>query len=127
MIKEICLSADGLPDNLHCILESLDALRQTVDDFVLRVETLLHFILEAFSESHELSHGLPLKLFDIFVLFFKLTVSCVLKCTKLQRLVSALVINLLLQVILAVVHLLHDILLTFDSHLNLAIELVLKA
>lgn len=107
-------------------MESLDALRQTVDDFVLRVETLLHLILEALSESHKLGHSFPLELFDIFVLFFKLTVSCVLEGTELQRLVSALVINLLLQIVLAVIHLLHDILLTFDSHLNLTIELVLK-
>ena len=60
------------------------------------------------------------------MLLFQLTVSVILEGSKLQRLISSLILNLLLQIILAVVNFLHDILFTLNSCLYFAIELVLK-
>ena len=75
------ISADCLADNLHSVLESLDALWQTIYDLILTVESLLHLVLEALTKTHELGHGLTLELLDIFVLLLQLTVSCVFECT----------------------------------------------
>ena len=53
-------------------------------------------MFKSFSESHEFSHCFTLELLNIFVLLLKLTVCGVLESAELQRLISALVINLLL-------------------------------
>ena len=84
-------------------------------------------MFEAFTKSHEFSHGFLLELLDVFVLLLELAVRVVLEGTELQRLVCPLVVNLLLQVVLAVVHFLQDVLLSFDSGLHLTIELRLQA
>ena len=107
-------------------MESLDALRQAVNDLILSIETLFHLVLKAFSETHEFGHSLFLELFDVLVLLLQLLCCVVLECSELQRLVRSLIVNLLLQVVLAVDHLLHYVLLALDSRLNLAIELVLQ-
>lgn len=83
-------------------------------------------MLKSLSKSHELSHCLSLELFNVFVLLFQLTVSTVLECTEFERFVCAFVVNLLLQVVLAIVNFLHDILFSFDTRLNFAIELILE-
>jgi hypothetical protein len=83
-------------------------------------------MLKSLSESHELSHCLSLELFNVFVLLLQLTVSTVLECTEFERFVCAFIVNFLLQVVLAIVDFLHDILLSFDTRLNLAIELILE-
>ncbi len=83
-------------------------------------------MLKVLSKSHEFGHGLSLELLDVFVLFLKLTVCIIFESTELERLVRALVVNFLLQVVLAVVDLLHDVLFTFNSSLYLTIELVLQ-
>lgn len=120
-------SADCLADDFHRILEGLDALRQAIDDLVLLIEALVHFVLETLAEPHELSHCFPLELLDIFVLLLELTVCVVFEGAELQRLVCSLVVDFLLQIVLAVVDFLQDVLLTLDSGLHLSIKLRLKA
>ena len=83
-------------------------------------------MLKALSQPHELGHGFSLEFLDVFVLLLKLTVRGVLEGAELEGLVCSLVINLLLQVVLAIVHLLHDVLLALNTRLYLTIELVLK-
>lgn len=73
------VSADSFANNLHRVLECLDALRQTVDDLILRIETVIHFILEALSQAHELRHCFLLELFDILVLLLQLRIGAVLE------------------------------------------------
>ena len=92
----------------------------------MTVEPLVHFVLETLSQPHELGHRFSLELFDIFVLLFELIVRLVLEGTQLKRFVSPLVINFLLQVVLAIVNFLHDVFLPLDSRLHLTIELILK-
>lgn len=120
------LSAYSLSDNLHSVLESLDALRETVEDLVLLIETLVHFVFEVLTESCELSHCLPLELLNVFVLLFELAIGIILESAELKCFVSSFVINLLVEVVLAVVDLLHDIFLAFNTRLHLTIELILK-
>ena len=50
------VSADSITYNLHSILECLDRLRQTVYDLILLIESLVHFVLQLLSQSHEFSH-----------------------------------------------------------------------
>ena len=121
-----CQSTDSFSNDFHCILECLNALAETIDDLILCIETLIHLMLESLPQSHELSHGLSLEFFDILVLPLKLPICLIFECTKFQRLVCALIIYLLLEVVLAIVHLLHDVLLTFYPRLNLAIKLILQ-
>ena len=120
------VSADGFANNLHCVLECLDALRQTVDDLILGIETVIHFILEALSQAHELSHCFFLELFDILVLFLQLRDGAVFEGSQLESLVGSLVVNLLLKVVLAVVDFLHDVFFAFNASLNFTVKLILK-
>jgi len=120
------VSADSFANNLHRVLECLDALRQTVDDLILRIETVIHFILEALSQAHELRHCFLLELFDILVLLLQLRIGAVLEGSQLESLVGSLVVNLLLKVVLAVVDFLHDVFLAFNARLHLTVKLVLK-
>lgn len=119
-------SADSFAYNFHRVLECLDRLRQAIDDLILTVESFLHFMLKALTKTHELSHSLALKLLNVFVLLLQLTVRGVFECTKLKRFVGTLVVNLLLQVVLAIVNFLHDILFSLDSRLYFPIKLILK-
>lgn len=121
------MSADSLAHDFHCILESLDALRQAVDDLILLVETFIHLVFELLSQTHELCHCVPLELFNVFVLFLQLAVGVVFEGAELKRFVGALVVNLFLQVVLAVVHFLEDILLSLDARLHLSVKLRLQA
>ena len=120
------LSAYSLSDNLHSVLESLDALRETVEDLILLIETLVHFVFEVLTESCELSHCLTLELLNVFVLLFELAIGIILESAELKCFVSSFVINLLVEVVLAVVDLLHDIFFAFNTRLHLTIELILK-
>lgn len=61
------------------------------------------------------------------MLTLKLTKCVVLKFAKLKTFVSALSVDLLVKVVLCVINSLHDVLLLFDSSVDLAIELVLQA
>ena len=124
--EESFSSAYSLSDNLHSVLESLDALRETVEDLVLLIETLVHFVFEVLTESCKLSHCLPLELLNVFVLLFELAIGIILESAELKCFVSSFVINLLVEVVLAVVDLLHDIFLAFNTRLHLTIELILK-
>ena len=83
-------------------------------------------MLETLAHDGELSHSLPLELFNKLVLLLKLVVGAILECAELKCLVSSLLIKFLVQVILAVVNLLHDILLTLYAGLHLSIKLILK-
>ena len=83
-------------------------------------------MLKALTQAHEFSHGFALELLDVLVLLFELAVRLVLERPQLQRFVSPLVINLLLQVVLAIVNFLHDVLLPLDPSLHLTIELILE-
>jgi hypothetical protein len=120
------LSTHCLSYNLHCVLECLHALRQVINDLVLGFESLIHFVFELLSESSELSHSFSLELFNIFMLSLELARAFVLEHTELERLVSALLIDFLVEFILGVIHFLHYVLLSFDTGLHLAIELVLQ-
>ena len=81
--EESFLSAYSLSNNLHSVLESLDALWETIEDLVLLVETLIHFVFEVFTESRELSHCFPLELLNVFVLLFELAISVILEGAEL--------------------------------------------
>ena len=83
-------------------------------------------MFEVFTESRELSHCFPLELLNVFVLLFELAISVILEGAELKCFVSTLVINFLVEVVLAVVDLLHDVLLAFNTRLHLTIELILK-
>lgn len=107
-------------------MESLDAERQAVDDLVLLVETFVHLVFELLSQPHELGHCFSLELLNILVLLLQLRVGVVLEGSEFQGLVGPLIIDLLLQVVLAVVDLLHDVLFALDSRLHLPVELVLQ-
>ena len=61
------------------------------------------------------------------MLLLKLAVRVVLKSAQLERLGGSLVVDLLLQVVLRVVDLLHYVLLALNASLHLAIELILQA
>ena len=112
---------------MHRILESLDALRQTVDDFVLLVEPLVHLCLKSFSESHELSHCLLLEFFDVLVLHFKLLVAIIFELAHGKGFVCPLVINFFVQFVLLIIDLLHNVLFSLDSGLYFSIESVLES
>jgi hypothetical protein len=84
-------------------------------------------VLEVFSEFHELDHGLALELLHVLMLLLELLVALVLKGAQFERLVGPLRIDLLLQVVLVVVHLLHYVLFSFDTGLYFRVELVLQA
>jgi len=60
------------------------------------------------------------------VLLLELVVGIVFECAKLECLVSTLLVKFLMQVVLAVVHFLHDVLLALYARLHLTIELVLQ-
>jgi hypothetical protein len=62
------LSTHCLSYNLHSILECLHALRQVVDNLILVLKTLVHFVFELLSELGELSHGFSLELFNVLML-----------------------------------------------------------
>ena len=81
--KRVFLSAYSLSDNLHSILEGLDALRETVEDLVLLVETLIHFVFKVLTKSCEFSHCLPLELLNVFVLLFELAIRVILESAEL--------------------------------------------
>ena len=81
--EESFLSANSLSDNLHSVLESLDALWETIEDLVLLVETLIHFVFEVLTEPCELSHCLPLELLNVFVLLFELAIGIILEGAEL--------------------------------------------
>ena len=112
---------------MHRILESLDALGQTVDDFVLLVESLVHLILKSLSESHELSHCLLLEFFDVLVLHFKLLVAIIFELAHGKGFVCPFVIYFFVQLVLLVIDLLHDVLFSLDSGLYFSIESVLES
>jgi hypothetical protein len=65
-------------------LEGLDAQRQIVDNFVLRIKSLLHLVLQLFSEFHEFNHRLLLELLDVLVLAFELGGSVILEGAELE-------------------------------------------
>ena len=90
------VSAYSLSNNLHSVLECLYALRQTIDDLILLVESFIHFSFQVLSKSHELSHCLLLELFNILVLHFELLVAIVFECAQLQRLIGPFLVNFLL-------------------------------
>ena len=112
---------------MHRILESLDALRQTVDDFVLLVEPIVHLCLKSLPESHELSHCLLLEFFDVLVLHFKLLVTIVFELAHGEGFVCTFVINFFVQFVFLVIDLLHNILFSLDSGLYFSIESVLES
>ena len=84
-------------------------------------------MLKLLAHLHEFSHGLSLEFLDVLVLLLKLAVRVVLKSAQLERLGGSLVVDLLLQVVLRVVDLLHYVLLALNASLHLAIELILQA
>jgi hypothetical protein len=77
------LSTHCLSYNLHCVLESLHALRQVINNLILRLETLIHFVFQLLSKSGELSHGFPLELFNILMLPLKLARAFVFEHSQL--------------------------------------------
>ena len=77
------MSAYSLSYNFHSVLEGLDALREAVEDLVLLVEPLIHFVLEVLTESCKLSHCLPLELLNVFVLLLKLAIGVILEGAEL--------------------------------------------
>ena len=121
------MSAYGFADDLHRVLERFDALRQVVNYFVLRLESLVHLVLKLLAELHKFDHGVALELFDILVLLLQLTGAVVFEGSELERFVRSLSVNLLLQVVFGVVDLLHDVLLALDTSCYFAIELVLES
>ena len=89
------LSTNSLSYNLHCVLECFHALREVIDDLILRLKTFIHLVFELLSESSELSHSFSLELFNILMLSLELVRALVLEHTELQGLISTLLINLL--------------------------------
>ena len=83
-------------------------------------------MFKVLTESSKLSHCLTLELLNVFVLLFELAIGIILESAELKCFVSSFVINLLVEVVLAVVDLLHDIFLAFNTRLHLTIELILK-
>ena len=77
-------------------------------------------------QDQEFLEGLYLELLDVFVLAVQLTQSSVLELTERQTFISALGINLLMQIILGIVDGLHDVLLPLNTSLNLSIKAILK-
>ena len=61
------------------------------------------------------------------MLLLQLVVSVVFELTKLECLVSTLLVKLFVQIVLAIVHFLHDVFFTLNARLNLTIKLVLQA
>ena len=119
-------SANGLSYDFHCVLEGLHALRQIIYDLVLIVETLIHFVFEGLTQALELGHRLALEFFNILMLLLELATAVVFECSKLKRLISSLFIYLLMQFVLRIVNLLHNVFLALDTGLALAVELVLQ-
>ena len=77
-------------------------------------------------QDQEFLEGLYLELLDVFVLAVQLTQSSVLELTERQTFISALGINLLMQIILGIVDGLHDVLLSLNTSLNLSIKAILQ-
>ena len=88
-------STYGFTHNLHSVLECLDTLRQTINDFVLLVESLVHFSFQGLPQSHEFGHSLLLELLNILVLHLELLVAVVFELAQLQGLVSSFLVDLL--------------------------------
>lgn len=107
-------------------MESLDAQAQVVQDFVLVLEAISHFIFKLLSKNKELAEGLPLERLYVLVLFVELPEGLVLETAQTERLVSAFRIDLLLQPVLGIVDLLHYIFLPLDPSFNLRIKPVLQ-
>jgi len=107
-------------------LESLDAQAQVVQDFVLVLEAISHFIFKLLSKNKELAEGLTLERLYVLVLFVELPEGLVLETAQTERLVSAFCIDLLLQPVLGIVDLLHYIFLPLDPSFNLRIKPVLQ-
>jgi hypothetical protein len=107
-------------------LESLDAQAQVVQDFVLVLEAISHFIFKLLSKNKEFAEGLPLERLYVLVLFVELPEGLVLETAQTERLVSAFCIDLLLQPVLSIVDLLHYIFLPLDPSFNLRIKPVLQ-
>ena len=115
-------SDERLPNNLHRVLERLEAIRQVIDDLVLRDESVLHFVLELLTHLLELNHGILLEFLNVLVLHFQLPIGVVAELAERETLVGALIVNFLAQAVLFVVELLQDVLLAINSRLALAIE-----
>ena len=83
-------------------------------------------MFECLAQAFELGHALALEFLNILVLSFQLTSRFVLELAELEGLVSTFLVNLLMEFILGVVDFLHDVFLSFDACLALAVEFVLK-
>jgi hypothetical protein len=83
-------------------------------------------VFKLLPQDQEFLEGLYLELLDVFVLAVQLTQSSVLELTERQTFISALGINLLMQIILGIVDGLHDVLLSLNTSLNLSIKAILK-
>lgn len=83
-------------------------------------------MLELLPEFHEFNHRLLLELLDVLVLLLQLPRAVVFECAKLQRLVGALCINLLLQLVLGIVDFLENVFLSFNTCCHLPVELILQ-
>ena len=77
-------------------------------------------------QNKEFPKSFPLELFNILVLLVEQAKRVIFEFTQRQRFVCSLRVDLLVQVVLSIVHRLHDILLPGDPSLNLDIEAVLQ-
>ena len=122
----ILCSYDRLSNNLHCILEGLDRVREVIDYLVLRGKPIIHFIFQLFSQFLELVHGIFLEFFNVFMLHLQLPIGVISELAQSQALISPLIINFLSKFVFFIIECLKDVLLPISTCLTLLVKLWLQ-